>query len=159
MAQILNGKHHNRALDAHQISLQVLFDLWVEAFFEENPTVHQKFLSSMETVWEAYSNGLDVTEAHCQLVSLISTLELEKRLEEFDQKNDKYPMYRWARSYMKQVSNLLQFMRGTRDCNWFLHLTSIEKMCVYFSLHSCPEYSRSHSTYVRTRDQPSTHME
>ncbi len=118
VVQILNGEHHNRALDAHQISLQVLFDLWIEAFFEVNPTLYQLFLSSMQA--EACSNGLDVTEAHRQLVSLVSTLELEKRMEEFDQKNDKYPMYKWARMYMKQVSNLLQFMRGTRDRNWLL---------------------------------------
>ena len=143
VAQIPNGKHHNRALDAHQISLQVLFDLWIEAFFEENPTVYQNFLSLMEAVREACSNGLDVTEAHCQLVSLISTQELEKRLEEFDQKNDKYPMYRWARSYMKQVSNLLQFMRGTRDCNWLLHLASREKMCVYFFAFNRHDYAQN----------------
>ena len=92
VVQILNGKHHNRALDAHQISLQVLFDLWIEAFFEENPTLYEFLSSSMQAVREACSNGLDVTEAHCQLVSLVSTLELEKQMEEFDQKNDKYPM-------------------------------------------------------------------
>ncbi len=55
VVQILNGKHHNRALDAHQISLQVLFDLWIEAFFEENPTQCQLFLSSMQAVREACS--------------------------------------------------------------------------------------------------------
>ena len=41
VVQILYGKHHNRALDAHQISLQALFDLWIEAFFKENPTLPQ----------------------------------------------------------------------------------------------------------------------
>ena len=37
--------------------------------------------------------------------------------------------------YMKQVSNLLQCIRGTRDRNWLSHLTSLEKMCVAFNRH------------------------
>ena len=45
---------------------------------------------------KACSNAFDVTEAYCQLVSLISTLELDKRIEEFDWKNDKYPVYKRA---------------------------------------------------------------
>ena len=58
-------------------------------------------ISSIETVREARSYGFDVTEVHCQLVSLVNTLELEKQLEEFNEMNDKYPMYKWARMYMK----------------------------------------------------------
>ncbi len=71
VADLLNTMH-NRALDAHQISLQALFDLWIEAFFKENPTLYQKCMSSMETVREACSNGLDVMEAHHQLVRTTS---------------------------------------------------------------------------------------
>jgi hypothetical protein len=148
VVQILNGKHHNRALDAHQISLQALFDLWIKAFFEENPTLHHKLMSAMEAVREACSNGLDVAEVHRQLVRLINTLELVKQMEEFDQKNDKYPMYKWARMYMKQVSNLLQFMRGTRDRNWSLHLASLEKMCVYFFAFNRHDYAQNIPDYI-----------
>ena len=67
----------------------------------------------MEAIGKACSNWLDVTEAHCQLVNLISTLEVDKRIEEFNGKNDYYPMYERAHMYMKQVSDLLQFWRGT----------------------------------------------
>ncbi len=47
------------------------------SIFRRKPQI---FLSSMEAVRAACSNGLDVTEAHHQLVSLISTLELEKQM-------------------------------------------------------------------------------
>jgi len=89
----------------------------------------------MEAIGKACSNGLDVTEAHCQLVSLISTLEVDKWIEKFDWKNDKYPVYKKARMYMKQVSDLLQFLRGTRDHNWLLHLSSLEKNVSTFNRH------------------------
>jgi len=36
-SQILIGNH----LAAHQMSLQVLFDVWTEAFFEHNPVLHE----------------------------------------------------------------------------------------------------------------------
>ena len=49
-------------------------------------------ISSIETVREARSYGFDVTEVHCQLVSLVNTLELEKQLEEFNEMNDKYQL-------------------------------------------------------------------
>ena len=143
VVQILNGKHHNRALDAHQISLQALFDLWIEAFFAENPTLHQQLMSTMSAVRKACSNGIDVAEAHRQLVASVNNLELKRQMEEFDQKNYKYPMYKWARMYMKQVSNLLQFLRGTRDRNWPLHLASLEKMCAYFFAFNRHDYAQN----------------
>ena len=33
--QIINGKHYSRAMEAHEVTLQVLFNLWIEAFFSE----------------------------------------------------------------------------------------------------------------------------
>ena len=68
VAQILNGKHHNRVLDAHQISLQVLFDLWIEALFE----------NKTPALYQACRNGLNVAEARQQMVSLVNTLELKR---------------------------------------------------------------------------------
>ena len=85
----------------------------------------------MEAIGKACNNVLNVIEAHCQLVSLISTLELDKWIEEFDWKNTKYPVYKKAHIYMKQVGDLLQFLRGTQDHIWLLW-----KKCVSTSLHS-----------------------
>lgn len=64
-------------------------------------------------------------------------------MEEFDCRNDKYPMYKWARMYMKQVSNLLQFLRGTRERKWLLHLVSLERMCVYFFAFNRHDYAQN----------------
>ena len=40
---------------------------------------------------------------------------------------------------MKQVSNLFEFMRGTKDCNWHLHPASL-KTCVYFFAFNRHDY-------------------
>ena len=63
-------------------------------------TLYQKCYS-LQSIGKASSNGLDVSEAHCLPISLISTLELDKRIEELNWKNDKYPVYKKARVYIK----------------------------------------------------------
>ena len=45
VTQIINGNHHNRAVKAHQVTLQTLFDLRIEAFLEDHHGVHD-FLQS-----------------------------------------------------------------------------------------------------------------
>ena len=34
VSQILNGNHYNRAIEAHRLTLQALFDLWLGKFVE-----------------------------------------------------------------------------------------------------------------------------
>ena len=53
-------------------------------------TIMASLFCTKNAIGKACNNGLDVIEAHCQLVSLISTLELDKWIKEFDWKNDKY---------------------------------------------------------------------
>lgn len=148
VVQILNRKHHNRALDAHQITLQVLFDLWIEAFSEQHPVLLNKLTSALENVRTSCQNGLDIAQAHRELVNLASNLKLVETLEAFDHENEKYPMYKWARIYMRQISNLLQFMRGTRDHNLPLYLASLEKMCVYFFAYNRHDYAQNIPDYI-----------
>ena len=39
--QIINGKHYNCAIQAHEISLEILFILWISAFLEKKPAVYE----------------------------------------------------------------------------------------------------------------------
>ena len=49
---------------------------------------------------------------------------------------------------MKQVNNLLQFIRSTRDQNWLLHLASLEQMCVYFFAYNRHDYAQNIPDYI-----------
>ncbi len=53
VSQIINSNHYNRAVEAHQITLQVLFDLWFEAFLENNPVVWDTLSASVNPLTEA----------------------------------------------------------------------------------------------------------
>ena len=48
--QIINGSHYNRSITAHEITLQALFDLWIESFFHEAPQVKHAINNSLEKV-------------------------------------------------------------------------------------------------------------
>ena len=38
VSHILNGNHYNRAIESHRVTLQALFDLWLEKFLEDLPS-------------------------------------------------------------------------------------------------------------------------
>ena len=109
-AQILSGKHHNRALDAHQITLQVLFDLWIDEFFKVNPTLREGLAAAIQDVQQVCHSNHGIGPAHAKLIETMEKLKLMTHLAEYDQQNEKYPMYKWARMYMEQVFNLLQLL-------------------------------------------------
>ena len=146
--QIINGSHYSRAIEAHEITLQVLFDLWIEAFFSERPTVRTALEESVELLSKACMSKHGIYEAHRALLITVESLNLSKQLTDFDAKHSTNPMYQWARLYMKQVMTLLQFQRATRQGDWFLHLSSLEKLCTYFFAYNRLDYAQNIPEYV-----------
>ena len=53
VSQILNGNHYNRAIEAHQLTLQALFDLWLDKFLEDHPVVRYALVASVKQLTEA----------------------------------------------------------------------------------------------------------
>ena len=49
---------------------------------------------------------------------------------------------------MRQAIILLQFQCATRDGNWFLYLSSLEKLCVYFFVHNKLDYAHNLPEYI-----------
>ena len=64
VTQIINGNHHNRAIEAHQITLQVLFDLWISAFMDLHPAGRDSLRSAVPELTEACRANNDVHTAH-----------------------------------------------------------------------------------------------
>ena len=64
----------------------------------------------------------------------------KNRKTEFNFSNNKYPMYRWVMMYKRQVMSLLQFVRGTRQRNWNLHLATLEGLCIWFFAYNRLDY-------------------
>ena len=146
--QIINGNHYARAIEAHEITLQVLFDLWIEAFFTENPAVRTALEEKVMLLSAACIAKCGVHEAHRALLVTMEELNLHKQLADFDARHSDQPMFQWAHMYMRQVLTLLQFQRATRQGDWFLHLSSLEELCVYFFAYDRLDYAQNIPEYV-----------
>jgi len=160
VTQIINGNHHNRALQAHQITLQTLFDLWLSAFLDDHPQVCESLCSAALEFTEACKVKHDVRTAHQTFAMKLESMNLEKQLMDYDHTHEKNPMYKWARMYMKQIMVLLQFQRATREGNWFLYLSTLEKLCVYFFAYNRLDYAQNIPEYIaRMHDMQTTNPE
>lgn len=147
-AQIINGNHYNRALQCHQITLQALYDLRLECFFEENPNVFNTLKAGAADLFTSCKAGQNIQEAHQSYLALIESINLEFQLQKFDACLMTNPMYEWINMYMKQVMTLMQFLRSVRDANWLLYLATLEKLCVMFFAFNRLEYARHIPEYL-----------
>jgi hypothetical protein len=160
--QIINGTHYNRAVTAHEITLQVLFDLWIDEFFDERPQVRDAITAAMGNISSACQNKDKdkLQEAHQQFLIQIESLNLEKQLHEFDQSRITSPLYRWARMYMRQVGALLHFHRSIKKPQLFLYLASLENLATYFFAYNRLDYSQNILEFVaRVYDAKDTNPE
>ena len=107
VSQILNGNHYNRAIEAHELTLQALFDLWLETFLEDHPIVHDTLSTSVKQLTDACRDKIGVAKAHQTFLVEIESLNHEKQLNEFDAISNTNSMSKWARIYMRQVMTLL----------------------------------------------------
>jgi len=134
--QIINGSHHNRAIECHLFTLQALTDMWLDAFFAKHPDVYKSLQITLHRLTNSNKSKLGITAAHADLLDKMTELNIEEMMDEFDSNNVMHYMYKWAKMYMCQVTALLQFLRSTRQQNWMLHLASLEQLCICVLLHA-----------------------
>ena len=156
VSQILNGNHYNRAIEAHQLTLQALFDLRFDAFLEDHPVVHGTLVASVKQLTEVCRNKTGVAKAHKAFLMEMESLNLEKQLQEFDNSHKTDPMFKWARMYMQRVMALLQFQRAIREGNWQLYLASLEHLCKYFFAYSRLDYAQNIPEFIARMDDIKT---
>ena len=128
--KILTGKHYNRAIECHITTLQVLSDIWWDAFFKQYPVIQEKNDSFIHDVIQPCT-----LDSHSDILQSLKSLNIQEKILNFDQKHDDNPMYKWVRMYMHQVMTLLQFIRSTRTSNWH-NIWQAWRKCVPYFLHT-----------------------
>ena len=94
--------------------MQALFDLWIEAFFHENPHVQHAINSSLEKITDAYELSDDtnkqgaIMKATQDLLVNIESMNLLKRLIDFDKRKKTSPIYTYLRVYMRGYAVVLK---------------------------------------------------
>ena len=126
--QILEGGHIKRAQTAHMVTLQALFTLYQEALFQDNSDVHRSLEKLANQLNDACSNGSKelVKQAHGKLEEAVESLKIIEKMEEFDARQEKKPLFKVFRHYMRMVMEMMTFVRAVRTGDWPLHLEALQ---------------------------------
>lgn len=89
-----------------------------------------------------------MVEAHQQIVSAAESMEIMKKMKEFDESHENSPMLMVFRQYMGMVLEMLMFIRAVRTANWELHLEALEIFTKYFFAHDHLNYARIIPLYL-----------
>lgn len=87
-----------------------------------------------------------MVEAHQRIVSAAESMEIMKKMKEFDESHENSPMLMVFRQYMGMVLEMLMFIRAVRTANWELHLEALEIFTKYFLINYSSLPSQDEST-------------
>jgi len=133
------------------ITVQALYDLYVEEFFPEHPNLRGPCTEAAQQLGESCVQDVQ-QEMLKEHQNMLATLEYQKVLEtiaEFDdEKEAQSPFFKFVQRYMRMVLLIYTFIRATRDGLWELHLASLDALCKYFFAHDKQKYARLVSLYL-----------
>ena len=110
--------------------MQVLYDIWIEAFFKSYPEIEAAISAVV------IEDSTCCADSHNDRIAVLESVNIQDAFIEFDKKHSKNPMYKWLRMYIQQVMIILQFLRATLLSLWSFNLVALEKMCIlYFSFN------------------------
>jgi len=147
--QILEGRHMKRAVTAHIITLQALYDLLLDEYQASEGPLPVALKPAIKLLQSACSDN-DTAKAQ-QASKDISQLvnDLTKKLEEFCIKREAAsPTFKVTSMYMNLVLTLLQFIKASRKGDWILHLTSLENLCKHFFSQNRLKYAQHIPEYL-----------
>lgn len=146
--QILDGNHIKRGQTAHIVTLQALFMLYQNAFFQFSQEDSKVIADLSKQVTDACTQAPtdDLKEANTNLMKAVE--RLVEKMAEFDASQDKHPLFKVTRQYMQMVIEMLQFIRAVRIGDWKLHLQALQVFTKYFFAHDCLNYARMIPLYL-----------
>ncbi|KAH3786645.1 hypothetical protein DPMN_164752 [Dreissena polymorpha] len=77
--QIINGSHNNRAMEAHETTLQVFTDVWLSAFFESCKIVYDALIADCSNLKCGLQSGSheEIKKAYQDLNTAIESFKLK----------------------------------------------------------------------------------
>ena len=146
--QIIEGKHVKRGVQAHLTSLQALFKLYGNAFFQQYPDVLEECAAKAEFLVTACTgdNYEDVQAAHSDFAQTLNTLGISQLMETFDE--NQRALGKAILCYMQMVMEMAMYIRAVRTANWRLHLHATEAIIKCFFAHHKLIYARLMPLYL-----------
>jgi hypothetical protein len=156
--RVLTGKHYNRAMRVHKLTLEALERLLFDAFRKETDAqalievVHNATSSMMEEPTSENMQGVTANESCRRLFEKLCTYKDKVRNGELG-KTAQF----WIQ-YMDRIWLVLRFLRATKENNLDLHLACVQELCPLLFSMDHHNYARYLSVYLLTLiNLPHTH--
>ena len=136
--QITEGNNVKRAEAAHLVTLQCLFNLYQEAFLnQEAGQCKERLMRLAKQLKEASLSGekREIAEIHEGEVDVVESMDIMKRMAEFDRQYTNNPMFKVFWQYMCMILEMMMFIREVHTAIWSLHLQALEIFTKYFFVH------------------------
>ena len=149
--QIINGKHVKRGETAHMITLQELFALYQKAVFQQDPSSYRCLEELAKQLCDACIDGFkeQLKEVHHKVLQNTELLQIIEKMNVFDAKQDKVPLFKVMHQYMRMVMEMMSFIHAIRSGDWALHLEVLEVLFArYFFAHGMLNYARMIPVYL-----------
>ena len=91
-------------------------------------------------------------EAHGKLEEAVESLKIIEKMEEFDARQEKKPLFKVFRHYMRMVMEMMTFVRTVRTGDWALHLEALQAFIKYYCVHDMFNYARMIPECIPGRD-------
>jgi hypothetical protein len=133
--RILEGKPVRRSIEAHLVTLHVLFSLFSEEFFNNHADERLECDSLIKNLMDV-SNNEDVEyvkQANDVLLLKLNELDIDQKMIVFSKDmSTSRPTFAMAIQYMDMVFSMLAFIRSVRSANWSLRLAALHDFTKYF---------------------------
>lgn len=136
--QIIEGNNVKRAEAAHLVTLQCLFNLYQGAFLnQEAGQCKERLMRLAKQLKEASLSGekREIAEIHEGKVDAVESMDIMKRMAEFDRQYTNNPMFKVFWQYMCVILEMMMFIREVHTAIWSLHLQALEIFTKYFFVH------------------------
>ena len=148
--QIIEGNHVRRGQAAHLVTLQALYCMYQEAFFQFDSQCHESISQVATELSEATARGKkeEIEQMNTRMVNTIISLNVLEKMSAFNEAHDKRPMFKVMRQYLRMVMEMLAFIRAVRTGDWELHLKTLAKFSRYFFAHDMINYAHMIPIYL-----------
>lgn len=146
--QIIDGGHVKRGIEAHTVTLIVLFDMYIESLLEKKTCLRGDLSEKANRLVRSFKSKLDIKETHKAVVAELKASNVNSTFKEHDDSCIENPMFVAVRQYMEMVLTMLQFIRAYHTGNWRLHLSSLEAFTKFFFSLDKLNYARLMPLYI-----------
>ena len=146
--QVLHGRHYNRAMRVHILTLEALERLLFNSFQAtyKDPSVIQQAKEEMESlIKDPNADNLNDVLSNGSTVAQLCEEYLSYRDDVRQGKVGKTAQF-WLK-YMDKIWLVYTFLRTTKENNLDLHVSSLEKMCPFYFAMDHHNYARYLSVY------------